>query len=560
MFARVVGVNFGKYTAPLADPTCVVRLSSLPSTDRDSENKPRSGMLRSSGMVGLSTTLSRVLGLVRDVVIARLVGASGAADAFFVAFKLPNFFRRLFAEGAFNTAFVPVLSDYRRNRSLAEVRALINRTAAVLGAVLSLVTILVVLFPSAVMAVYGMGYLNDPFRFDLASDLLRWTFPYLLLISLTGLAGSILNTYDRFAVPALTPVFLNLCLILAALWIAPGLDQPVFALAWAVLAAGVIQLLFQLPFLARIHLLPRPVLDWTDPGVRRIFKLMIPAMFGVSVSQINLLLDTILATFLPAGSVSWLYYSDRLMELPLGVFGVAIATVALPNLSRQRFETDPQQFALMLQWAVRLILLISLPASLALMLLAEPILATLFQYGVMSQSDVQMASYSLIAYAVGLVAFMLVKVLATGYFAHEDTMTPVRIGIIAMAVNMLLNLIFVAIFYFGYGIGHVGLALATSVSALLNAILLFRGLRSQNRIPALRESFRFIAQLLAALLVMGALLLLLTALWNDWYQWGVFDRVWRLTLICGAGGLVYFLTLTFTGMRWQQFRMRSSSY
>lgn len=499
--------------------------------------------------------LSRVLGLVRDILLARLIGAGPAADAFYVAFKLPNFFRRLFAEGAFNTAFVPVLSDYRKNRSLDEVRTFINHTSAALGLALLLLTLLVVLFAPQVMTVYGAGFLDDPFKFDAASEMLRITFPYLLLISLTGFAGSILNSYDRFAVPALTPVILNLCMIAGAIWAAPLFDQPAYALAWAVLAAGVLQLLFQLPFLARLHLLPMPVLDLSDSGVRRVLTLMVPALFGVSVAQINLLLDTVLATFLPTGSVSWLYYSDRLMELPLGVFGVAIATVALPNLSRQRFAEDPAQFRDMLGWAMRLVILIGAPAAVALVVLAFPILTGLFQYGALMPSDVAMATFSLSAYASGLLAFMLIKVLATGFFAREDTKTPVKIGVIAMAANMVFNLILVLLFHFQWQLGHAGLALATSLSGWLNAILLYRGLRRGDHCPSLREFGGFAARLMVGLLAMLVVLIGLTQFWNDWADWTAWQRIWRLALVCASGGLAYLAGVLAAGIRLSDFSM-----
>ena len=282
------------------------------------------------------TTVSRVLGLIRDIVIAAFVGASANADAFFVAFKIPNFLRRLFAEGAFSQAFVPVLSDYRSRGPHAAVRELVDRVAGVLGGTLLLITVLTVAAAPLVAALFAPGFVSQPYKYQLTSELIRITFPYLFLISMTGFCGAILNSYGRFAVPAFTPVFLNLSLIAAATVAAPWFDEPVFALAWGVFLAGVIQLLFQLPSLYRLELVPRPVLDTRHEGVRRILKLMVPALFGVSVSQINLLLDTVLASFLPTGSVSWLYYSDRLAELPLGVFGIAIATVILPNLSALR--------------------------------------------------------------------------------------------------------------------------------------------------------------------------------------------------------------------------------
>ena len=386
------------------------------------------------------TMLSRVLGLVRDMVIARYFGAGAGADAFFVAFKIPNFLRRLFAEGAFAQAFVPVLSSYRQQESITEVRRLVNAVAGVLGLVLLGVTAVAMLGAPLLTAVFAPGFLDDDLKFGLASDMLRITFPYLLLVSLTAFAGSILNSYDRFAVPAFTPVLLNLAMISAAIFLSPLMETPVIALAWGVFIAGALQLFFQLPFLMQLGLMPRPKVDYRHEGVRRIMKLMVPALFGVSVSQINLLLDTVLASFLQTGSVSWLYYSDRLSELPLGVFGIAIATVILPSLSRKHAAESADQFAATLDWAVRAVLLIGLPAALALALLAEPLIATLFHYGEVTDRDVTMAAQSLRAYSAGLLAFMLIKVLAPGYFARQDTKTPVKIGIIAMVANMAFNL------------------------------------------------------------------------------------------------------------------------
>lgn len=435
------------------------------------------GLLKSSAIVGSMTMLSRVLGLVRDVVIAGFVGATANADAFFVAFKVPQFLRRLFAEGAFSQAFVPVLAEYREQGSVAAVKALVDRVAGVLGGSLILVTGLMILAAPLVTALFAPGFIGHPEKYQLTADMIRITFPYLFLISMTGFCGAVLNSYGRFAVPAFTPVWLNVSLIAAATVAAPLFDEPVFALAWGVFLAGLVQLLFQLPFLYRIKMVPKPVWDTQDQGVRQIMTLMIPALFGVSVSQINLLLDTVLASFLPTGSISWLYYSDRLTELPLGVFGIAIATVILPSLSRHRASDATEQFSRTLDWALRSILLIAVPASLALLVLAEPILISLFQYGALTPHDVQMASLSLKAYCVGLLPFMLIKILAPGFYARKDTRTPVKIGIIAMAANMVLNLVLVIPLHYYWQIGHVGLALATSLAAFINAGLLFRGLR-----------------------------------------------------------------------------------
>ncbi len=555
-------------------------------------------LLGSSVTVGSMTMLSRVMGLIRDIVIARFFGAGGNADAFFIAFKVPQFLRRLFAEGAFSQAFVPVLSEYRRQYenegNLAAIQVLVNAVCGVLGGSLLLLTGLVVMAAPMVAMLFAPGFIDQPEKFALTAGLLRITFPYLLLISLTGFAGAILNSYDRFVVPAFTPVLLNLSLIGFAVFVSPLLAQPVYALAWAVLFAGCAQLLFQLPFLARLELLPQPIWDTQHPGVRKIMALMLPAIFGVSVSQINLLLDTVLASFLPTGSVSWLYYSDRLAELPLGVFGIAIATVILPSLSRlglKRDEVDdaggegsvtanksPEiKFQQTLDWALRCIVVIALPASAALIILASPILYTLFQYQAMTPEDVHMASYSLRAYALGLLAFMAIKVLATGYYSQQDTKTPVKIGIITMGLNMVLNLIFVGFLHFYFKLGHVGLALATSVSAFVNAGMLLRGLSavqvksaSEMQVseqgstldrdevkngPILSSQFwRLLQKVIVAVCAMLVLLQFLLPdplFWPDANSW---QRIVKVTWLCFAGLVTYLSLLFALGVRFKQFR------
>lgn len=511
--------------------------------------KSEPGLLRSSALVGAMTTLSRVLGLLRDIAVAAAFGAGPAADAFFIAFKIPNFLRRLFAEGAFSQAFVPVLADYKAAGSTAATKALVDRVAGMLGGSLLLVTLLAVLAAPLVAAVFAPGFVSQPDKFELTAELIRITFPYLMLISMTGFCGAILNSYGRFAVPAFTPIFLNLSLIFAALVAAAWFEQPVFALAWGVLLAGVVQLLFQIPSLYRLDLVPRPVWDTGDPGVRRILVLMVPALFGVSVSQINLLLDTVLASFLPTGSVSWLYYSDRLAELPLGIFGIAIATVILPNLSAHRAAARDSDFSVTLDWALRMVLLIGVPSAAALILLAEPILITLFQNGALTHGDVQMSALSLRAYSLGLVAFMLVKILAPGYYARKDTKTPVKIGIVAMVANMFMNLAFVLPLMYLWNIGHLGLALATSLAAYLNAGLLLRGLlrREVYRIqPGWARHGLRLSLATATMCVCVWALVPDVAVWLEW-TWQ--RRLWEMSLACGLGVAVYLLTHLALGTR-----------
>ena len=506
-------------------------------------------LVRSSAVVGVATLLSRILGLLRDVVLANLIGASSNADAFFVAFKIPNFLRRLFAEGAFAQAFVPVLAQTREQGGNAAVRELIDRVAGMLGGILSGLTVLTVMASPLVAVVFAPGFLRDPAKLALTGELIKLTFPYLLLISLTGFAGAILNSYQRFAVPALTPILLNLSLIAAALWVAPGFDEPVVALALGVLIAGFAQLLFQLPALAAIDLVPRPRWAPRHEGVRRILILMVPALFGVSVSQINLLLDTVLASLLPAGSVSWLYYSDRLTELPLGIFAIAIATVILPALSGQRARADDPAFADTLSWAVRSVGFIAIPATLALAILAEPLLVTLFQYGAFGADDRFMAAASLRAYTLGLGAFMLVKVLAPGFYAREDMKTPVRIGIIAMVTNMVLNMLFVFPLMWWFEMGHVGLALATSVAAWLNATLLYRGLHRAGILVLEASATQWLIKIMASATVMSVLLLQITpemVMWTEWLWW---ERGIAIAMLCLAGLAAFLASLWILGGR-----------
>nr|WP_280951233.1 murein biosynthesis integral membrane protein MurJ [Salinicola aestuarinus] len=510
----------------------------------------RSGLLRSGMVVSTMTLLSRVLGLARDVVIAALLGAGSGADAFFVAFKIPNFMRRLFAEGAFNQAFVPVLSEYATNRTRAEVRELLDAVSGSLAVVLALITAAAIAAAPWLVWLFAPGFQSDPGKLALTADMLRLTFPYLLLISLTAFAGSVLNTWERFAIPAFTPVLLNISLIGAALWLTPQMSDPALGLAWGVLIAGAAQLVFQLPFLVRLGLAPRPWPNFQHPGVRRILRLMTPALFGVSVSQINLLLDTVLASFLVSGSVSWLYYSDRLVELPLGVFGIAIATVILPALSKRHAEQSREHFGRMLDWALRMVLLIGLPAALALMLLAEPLLVSLFHYGAMTDHDVVMAARSLRAYALGLLAFMLIKVLAPGFFARQDTKTPVKIGIVAMFANMVMNLALIV------PLAHAGLALATALSAFLNAGLLAAGLRREGVLQFQPGWGRYAIQVLGGCALMGAGLWWFCPEWHQWLAWGALERVGVLLALVVGGASLYFAWLAASGVRLRHFSLR----
>ena len=513
-----------------------------------SQPRPSRSLFKSTLLVSGLTLVSRVLGFIRDMIVAWMLGAGPATDAFLVAFKIPNFLRRLFAEGAFSQAFVPVLSEYRSQRSPQEVKRLVDNVAGVLATVLLAVTLLAVLAAPGLVYVFAPGFYDQADKFALTAEMLRITFPYLFFIAMTALASGVLHSVGHFAAPAAAPILLNLCLITAALGFATHLDQPVVALAWGVLVAGVLQLLLQLWPLQQHGLVPRPRWGWRDPGVRRVLALMGPAMFGVSVAQINLLLDTVIASFLQSGSVSWLYYSDRLLEFPLGVFGIALATVVLPHLSQQHAERSPQQFSATLDWGLRWLLLIGVPASLGLFVLSGPLLAALFQYGAFAAADVQAARLSLMAYALGLVAMMAVKVLAAGFFSRQDTRTPVRIAVIAMSANMLLNLILV------WFLAHAGLALATTLSALLNAGLLLWTLWRQGVFVPGEGWWRFGWQLVLANGVMLGWLLYQVPALEVWLQADALARAGLLLWAIGPAMALYGGSLLLSGVKFRLLR------
>jgi len=514
-----------------------------------SEQSPERGasLLGASGITGSMTLVSRFLGLARDIVIARLFGASDASDVFFLANKIPNFLRRLFAEGAFNQAFVPVLSEYRSLRSHDDVRELIAAVAASLGGLLTVISVVVMVAAPLIAVPIAYGFTDNPAKFALFVEMLRITFPYLLLISLTALCGAVLNSYGRFAAPAVTPALLNLCLIGSAFLLAPYLQTPELALAWGVLIAGVAQLLFQLPFLLQMRLLPIPKRSPGHEGVARIKALMLPALFGVSVNQINLLLDSFIASLLVTGSVSWLYFSDRLMELPLGIFGVALAIVVLPSLSRSHADKSPEEFSGTIDWALRLVCLIAFPAALALILLAKPLLITLFFNDNFTATDVQQASASLQAYAFGLLGFMSVKIFAPGFYARQDTRTPVRIGVIAMVVNMVLNVVF-----YWQGYGHVGLAAATSLAACVNAGLLLRGLVREGAFGFASGWGVLGLRLLLANVCMGLFLYFQAGDWSQWFTWGAGKQVLQMAILVCGGVTLYVGVLFAAGLRWRE--------
>ncbi|MCC4223536.1 murein biosynthesis integral membrane protein MurJ [Vibrio campbellii] len=507
-------------------------------------------LLKSGMIVSAMTLISRVLGLVRDVVVANLMGAGASADVFFFANKIPNFLRRLFAEGAFSQAFVPVLTESHAQGDMDKTRELIARAAGTLGVIVSIVTILGVLGSGVVTALFGFGWFLDWMhggpaaeKFELASVMLKITFPYLWFITFVALSGAILNTLGKFAVSSFTPVFLNVMIILAAWFISPQLSQPEIGLAIGVLLGGLVQFLFQIPFLIKAGVMVKPKWGWRDPGVVKIRTLMIPALFGVSVSQINLLFDTFIASFLQTGSISWLYYSDRLLEFPLGLFGIAIATVILPALSRKHVDAHSEGFAHTMDWGVRMVTLLGIPAMLGMMVLAKPMLMVLFMRGEFSPQDVHQASLSLLAYASGLLNFMLIKVLAPGYYSRQDTKTPVKYGIIAMVTNMVFNAIF-AYFY-----GYVGLAIATALSAFVNMALLYRGLHIAGVYQIPKRTVLFIIRLVIAGAAMVAAILWQLEDMSVWLGWSFAHRSGVLGMLVGLGTVVYLAVVFLLGMR-----------
>ena len=532
---------------------------------------PRPRMLRGLLSFGSMTMVSRVFGLIRDMVINSVFGANAGTDAFWVAFRIPNFMRRLFAEGSFSTAFVPVFTEIKEKRTHEELKELVSRTAGTLGGFLTVIVALGVLFAPQVALLFSPGAADEPQKFALTVELLRLTFPFLLFVSLTALAGGALNSFHRFGMPALTPVILNVCMIAGALWLSPRLDVPILALGWAILAAGVLQLLFQLPQLAKLDLLALPKWGASHPDVRKVMRLMVPTLFGSSVAQINLLLDTVIASLLVAGSQTWLSQADRFLELPLGVFGVALGTVILPALARHHVNTDRKGFSDALDWGLRTTLMIAIPAMLGLMLLAVPLVSTLFQHGRFTAFDTHMAALSVFGLSFGLPAFALVKVVLPAFYARQDTKTPVRAGVASLVANMLFNGLFLAILYVLWvepelkrgpilaalaakpGL-HFALGLASAAASYLNLALLWRWLRQAGVYERKPGWGVFLGRLAAACSAMTFALLAGLRWAPDFTVVPVGQRIaWLALLVCG-GGAVYVTSMFALGFRVRDLR------
>lgn len=510
-------------------------------------------LLRTLATVSSLTLLSRILGFIRDFVVARTFGAGALTDAFFVAFRIPNLLRRLFAEGAFSQAFVPLLAEYRNRRTAEETKCMIDRVATLLFLVVLGVAALGVVGAPALIYVFAPGFAADADKFAVTVELTRITFPYILFMAMVALAAGILNTWSRFALPAITPTLLNVAFIGMALFAAPYFDPPVMALAWAVFLGGLLQLAVQIPALHRLGLLPRFDFAPHDPGVRRVLKLMAPAVLGVSVTQISLLINSIFASFLVSGSVSWLYYAERLMEFPAGLLGVALGTVLLPSLSKAHNDDKPEEFSALLDWGLRLTFLLTLPAALALALLSVPLIATMFQHGAFSAADVLQTRLALIAYSVGLIGLILVKVLAPGFYARQNIKTPVKIALFTLLATQAMNLAFIVPFK------HAGLALSVGLASCLNASLLFYGLRQRAVYLPRPGWIKFVLKIGVALLVLA------TTLWfgmgqeTNWLVAPTWTRVAHLFALVVGGATAYFAMLWLLGFRLGDFKRRARS-
>ena len=510
-------------------------------------------LLKSLATISSLTLVSRILAFVRDVLIARVFGAGMATDAFFVAFRLPNLLRRLFAEGAFSQAFVPIFGEYRNRRGHEETQLLVDHVTTMLAIILFVVTLIGIVAAPVIVYISAPGFAKDAAKFDLTVQLLRITTPYIFFISLVAVAAGILNTYNKFWVPAFAPILLNICFISAALWLAPYCDPPILALAWAVFVAGFVQLAFQVPFLKKIGMLPSIRFNWNDAGMRRVIRQMGPAVFGVSIGQISMLINTIFASFLAAGSVSWLYYADRLMEFPSGILGVALGSILLPSLSKCHADNNTAEYSKLLDWGLRLTIMLTLPAALALGMVAVPLLATFFQRGAFAAHDVLMTSHALIGYSIGLIGIILVKILAPGFYAKQDIRTPVKIGIVTLVATQAMNALFIG------WIQHAGLALSIGLAACLNSAILFHYLRKRGIYQPEPGWAKFFARIVIALLALGLTLWFGMGTEQSWLTGSGWSRVLRLSILVAEGVVVYFAVLGVLGFRPRDFSRRAVS-
>ena len=509
-------------------------------------------LLKALATISSLTLVSRILAFVRDVLIARIFGAGMATDAFFVAFKLPNLLRRLFAEGAFSQAFVPIFGEYKNRRSLLESKLLVDHVVTLLAIILFVVTLIGIIAAPVLVYISAPGFVKEPDKFALTVQLLRITSPYIFFISLVAVAAGILNTYNKFWVPAFAPILLNICFIGAALWLAPYCDPPIMALGWAVFLAGFVQLAFQIPFLKKIGMLPKWSFNLKDAGVWRIIRQMGPAVFGVSIAQISLIINTIFASFLAAGSVSWLYYADRLMEFPSGMLGVALGTILLPSLSKHYADNSTEEYSRLLDWGLRLTFMLTLPAALALGMIAVPLLATFFQHGAFATSDVLMTREALVGYSFGLIGIILVKILAPGFYARQDIRTPVKIGIVTLLATQAMNALFIG------WLQHAGLALSIGLAACFNSAILFHFLRKRGIYRPEPGWGVYFTKLGIALLALGLTLWFGMGSEQHWLTTHGWARILHLSALVVGGVVVYFAVLWLLGFRFKDFAKRGA--
>ena len=510
-------------------------------------------LLKTLASISSLTLLSRILGFVRDILMARIFGTGMANEAFVIAYRLPNMLRRMFAEGAFSQAFVPIFSEYKSRRGHDETKLLVDHVTTLLAIILFIVTLVGIIAAPILVYVTAPGFAATPEKFNLTVQLLRITAPYIFFISLVAVSAAILNTYNKYWVAAFAPVLLNLCFIGAMLWLVPYFEQPVMALAWAVFVAGIIQLAFQIPFLKKIGMLPRWRFSLKDAGVLRVLKQMGPAVFGVSVSQISLVINTIFASFMAAGSVSWLFYADRLMEIPAGLLGVAISTILLTSLSKHHADLNTVEYSRLLDWGLRLTIMLTLPAALSLGLIAVPLLSTFFQGGAFAAHDVLMTRNALVGYSVGLIGMLLVKVLAPAFYARQDIRTPVKIGIITLIATQIMNLMFIG------WLQHAGLALAIGLGACINSAILFYLLRKRGIFQPEPGWLKFAAKIAVALLALGWVLWFGMGTEQHWLTTHGWARIGHLTWLVALGVVVYFAVLGVLGFRLKDFARRGAS-
>ena len=508
-----------------------------------SDSVQKTDLAQKGAVVSSLTGLSRVFGLLRDVVVSYFLGAGPLADAFFVAFKVPNFFRRLFAEGAFQQAFIPVLADYRESQSESELQYFIRATAGSFATVLLVLSLLGSLFSTQLIHLFTFGAWAGEERSEAASTMLRVMFPYLGLISLTAFAGSVLNSYQKFAVTASAPILLSVCVIVAAVWAAMIMGHVAYAMAWGVLVAGLLQLIAHLPQLARLRMLKWPKWGFRHEGVRRILRLIVPGVYAASAGQINILVGTILCAQLTVGTVSWFYYADRIIQLPMALLAIALQTILLPNLSRLNRSGQARAFSETLQWGVCIGILIGLPASVALYYIAKPILATIFLRGAFQEADLAMTAVALQAFAIGLLPMVLTRVFGPAYFSREDMHTPFVYATVGVAVNILLSL---SLFQW---LGLLGIAYATTAAAFVNCMLLLRGLVKRGIFKASHSYWRFIVASVLGSVVMTATLWGLDPGFDIWVLGVEWKRaLWLFALVLG-GLTAYVVVCLVCGLR-----------